>query len=411
MKLIEAKGKSVLARCGIAVPAGEVAATPEAAEAAARSIGRPVVVKAQVLAPGRKQKGGILFADSPEEAKKAAAKLLGAAIGEETCREVLVEEKLEIVRETYLAAMVDTSAADVMLIFSPKGGESIEDLFRDSPDQVATFHHNPLRPFYPFYGRKLASAARAERKDIPRLGQAAHSLYHGLRRFDARLMEINPLAVVKTPGREGIKPGEKLVAVDAIVNLDEDAVLRNLELQKMGISMEEERPRPPTENELKAIEIDKKDYRGSVHYQDLDPDGDIGTVTVGSGLSLTMLDLLRNAGLRPKGFCDCSGSPPAHKVHECVKLVLSLPGVKGFLFMSGVVTQDLVVTAEGIVSAFKEMKPEIPFVVRLAGNRDREALETLKAGGIEHAFPRKAYVEDCVAKLQELMKARAEAVR
>jgi len=395
MRLLEYRGKQLFARIGIPVPRGRVATEPAQAEAIARELGVPVMVKAQVLAPSRGARGGILPADDAAAAAQAAAQLLGRSLGEEVCREVLVEERLEIAQELYAAVTIDPIRHDILFLLSARGGAEIEKIFAEFPQDVIRHNHSPLEPFFPFHGRQLARAAGLTGGAVGGVGQILFQLYQAFREFQAKLVEINPL-VITAKGQ--------VVAADAIVQLDEDAAFRVRALKELGIPMEEERPRAPTARELEAIEIDKKDYRGVVHYQDLDAAGDIGVVSVGSGFSLTLLDILDRYGLHPANFCDCSGSPPASKVYQAVKLVLSIPGIRGFLFMSGVVTQDLTVTAQGIVQAFQELRPQIPFVVRLAGNRDREAYELLQAGGITHAFPRKALVETCVEKLRTLMR-------
>ncbi len=399
MRLPEYRGKQLLARSGIAVPRGSVAAEPAQAEAIARELGVPVMVKAQVLAPSRGARGGIVAADDSVAAAQASAQLLGRSFGTEVCREVLVEERLEIAQELYAAVTIDPVRQDILFLLSLRGGADIEKIFAEHPQDVVRHNHSPLEPFFPFHGRQLARAAGLQGAAISGVGQILFQLYQAFREFQAKLLEINPL-VITAKGQ--------LVAADAIVQLDEDAAFRVRALKELAIPMEEERPRPPTPRELEAIEIDKKDYRGVVHYQDLDAAGDIGVVSVGSGFSLTLLDILDRYGLRPVNFCDCSGSPPASKVYQAVKLVLAIPGIRGFLFMSGVVTQDLTVTAQGVVQAFQELRPQIPVVVRLAGNRDREAYELLKAGGIAHAFPREALVETCVEKLRALMEEQAQ---
>ncbi|HEY4682446.1 MAG TPA: ATP-grasp domain-containing protein [Candidatus Acidoferrales bacterium] len=396
MRLVEALGKELFKRVGLAVPRGRRARTPDEAAAAAEALGGTVVIKAQILAPGRGKKGGIVFADSPAKAREAAACLLGKVFGLETVCEVLVEEKLSIARELYAAVMIDPHRQDILFLASTCGGGDIEEVFRSSPEEVVRSNHSPLEPFLPFQGRKLARAMGLEGAAVAKVGQALFALYKAFRQYEARLLEINPLVLTEK--------GD-VVAADAIVQIDEDAAFRLPVLKELGIEMEEERPRPPTPRELAAQQIDKRDYRGVVHYQDLYEDGTVGVVSVGSGFSLTLLDILSEYGLKPADFCDCSGSPPAAKVYEAVKLTLGIPDIKGFLFLSGVVTQDLTVTAEGIVKAFAELKPAIPFVVRLAGNRDREALAILKAGGVVESFPRETFVEECVERLKALMEA------
>lgn len=380
------------------MPAGAAASSVEEAHAAAERLVKPVVIKAQLLAPGRGKQGAIRFASSPEEAAREAGALIGTIFGTEICRRVLIEERVAIARELYVSVLVDARRRQLLLLLAAEGGGDIEKLFALAPEKVIRHHHRPLAPFLPFLGRKLARELGLEGGAIGKVGSVLQRLVGAARRFEARLIEVNPLALTEA--------GEA-VAVDAVVNLDEDAFFRHPDLKGLGIEMEEERPRPATPREIAAVEIDKKDYRGVVHYQDIDLDGDVGIVSVGSGFSLTLQDILHHYSLRPANFCDCSGSPPASKVYQSVKLVLSNPNVRGFLFMSGVVTQDLTVTAEGIVQAYKELQPGVPFVVRLAGNRDREAHVLLKEAGIEQVFRREDHIENCVEKLKSLMAAEA----
>jgi succinyl-CoA synthetase beta subunit len=398
MKLHEIHGKALLQRAGVPVPAGEAAASVEEARAAAERIGRPVVVKAQLLAPGRGKRGGIRLAATPGDAAREAGALLGATFGPETCRRLLVEEQVSIARELYAAVLVDARRRQLLVLLAAEGGGDIEELFARAPERVIRHYQRPLAPFHPFLGRKLARELGLTGGAIGKVGAVVGRLVEAARRYEARLVEVNPLAITEA--------GEA-VAVDAVVNLDEDAFFRHPDFKALGIEMEEERPRPPTPREIAAVEIDKQDYRGVVHYQDIDADGDVGVVSVGSGFSLTLQDILHHYSLKPANFCDCSGSPPASKVYQSVKLVFSNPKIRGFLFMSGVVTQDLTVTAEGIVQAYQELRPGVPFVVRLAGNRDREAYTLLKAAGIEHVFRREDAIETCVEKVKSLMAAGA----
>ncbi len=398
MKLHEIEGKALLARAGVPVPAGSAALTPEEVQAAAAKLGKPVVIKAQLLAPGRGKKGAIRFAATLEEAAEAARALLGATFGNETCRRVLVEEQVAVARELYASVLVDSRRRQLLLLLAAEGGGDIEELFARAPEKVIRRHLRPLAPVHPFLGRRLAHDLGLTGGAISKVGTALTGLVEAARRFEARLLEVNPLVLTESG---------QAMAVDAVVNLDEDAFFRHPEFKELGIEMEEERPRPPTPREIASVEIDKKDYRGVVHYQDIDPDGEVGVVSVGSGFSLTLQDLLHHYSLKPANFCDCSGSPPASKVYQSVKLVLSNPKIRGFLFMSGVVTQDLTVTAEGLVQAYQELRPAVPFVVRLAGNRDREAYTMLKDGGLEHVYRREDHIETCVEKLKSLMGAEA----
>ncbi len=395
MKLVEHLGKRLVSRSGIQTPRSELANSPQEARRAAESLECPVVVKAQILAPGRGKHGGILFADTPKAAAEAAESLLNKSFGPELCRSVLVEERLEIEEELYLAFTVDASRRRLSLILTRHGGGEVETVFETRPQDVLVEPVGALETFHPFKGRELALKMGLRGKAVVKVGDAITKLVACGRANDCRLAEINPLVLTKD-GR--------VVAADAVLNVDEDAHFRLGWMSEFGLSMEEERPRQATQRELEAAEIDRVDYRGSVHYQDIDENGDVGTVTVGSGFSITMLDVLGNYGLKPANFCDCSGSPPAEKVRQSCEIVLSIRGIKAFLFLSGIMTQDLTVTARGIIDAYEKLSPTIPFLVKLAGNRDREAYQMMVDAGLPHVYQREVAVETIVEDCVRLMK-------
>lgn len=396
MKLVEHLGKRLLARSGILTPKGELASSSADALRAAEKLEGPVVVKAQILAPGRGKHGGILFAENAKEAAEAAGSLLNKNFGPELCSSVLIEERLNIAEELYLAFTVDAPRRRLNLILTRHGGGDVEKIFREQPQDVIVEPIGAFETFHPFKGRELALRMGLRGKAVLKVGDAITKLVACGRANDCRLAEINPLVLTE----DG-----QVVAADAVMNVDEDAHFRLRWMNEFGLSMEEERPRQATPRELLAAEIDRVDYRGSVHYQDINENGDVGTVTVGSGFSITMLDVLGNYGLKPANFCDCSGSPPAEKVRKSCEIVLSIPKIKAFLFLSGIMTQDLTVTAQGIIEAYRELSPTIPFMVKLAGNRDREAYQMMVDAGLPHVYQREdpveSIVEDCVRLLEE----------
>ena len=394
MRLTEAQGKAIFAAEGIAVPRGRLVRTP--AEAAAAALG-PVVVKAQVLAPGRGKAGGVVFAETPREARAAAAKLLGAALLGMTVETVLVEERLAIAEELYLAIALNALRGRIDVLMSRRGGADVE---AAEGGAVRTVSSSSLTALEPYRAREQARELGLGGRPLLEFAGILHRAFALFRKADARLLENNPL--VRTPD-------DRPIAADAILHIDDDAHFRQQRLEARGIVLGEERPRPPTAREIEAAKIDQADYRGAVHYVDLDPDGEVGVISVGSGFSITLVDLLRNAGLRPANFCDCSGNPPAAKVERAGRLILSMPQLQGFLVMSGVVSQPLDITAEGIVRAVAALRPTIPVVVLLAGNRDREAQALLKAHGIPEAYDKTTDFEFVIGRLKALM-AEKEAV-
>ncbi|MBV9229205.1 MAG: hypothetical protein JOZ18_07815 [Chloroflexi bacterium] len=398
MRLTEWQGKRLLSMAGIPIPRGALAYSGVEAEKIAERYVDGVAIKAQVLSPGRGLYGGIRFVDTPSQAAEVTTAIQGTTILGEVVTSVLVEERLPVVAELYLAIRINASQRSIDLIASQLGGNGIEERARTNPEQFVTTSHQRNKPFLPYEGRTLAARLGLKGKALLDFSILVVHLYDAFCRFDARLLEINPVGLL-TDGR--------MVALDAVALLDDDAFYRSKSLEDMGIFVGEEKLRPPTRREQLASSIDREDYRGAVHYVDLDPNGEVGVISVGSGFSIALMDMLDAFGLTQANFCDCSGNPSAEKVKRATQLVLSIPSVRGFLFASGVVSQPLDVTAAGIIAAFEETPPSVPVVIRLAGDRDREGCSMLHSVGITHAYTRERDIEDCIAELRDLIQAAA----
>ena len=394
MRLTEAQGKWILHSAGVPIPQGELARSVAEAEQIARDYANGVVMKAQVLSPGRGLHNGVRFAKDAAEVATLAQAMLHTSIQGEFVSSILVEERMAVVAELYLAVRINSSRRCIDIITSQLGGNGIEEKARISPERFLVTTHRRNIPFFPYEARSIALRTGLRGKSLLSFADMIVRLYTAFCRFDARLLEINPV---------GLLPDGRVIALDAIALLDDDASFRLKQLEEIGLSVGEEKTRPPTERELLAAAIDRDDYRGAVHYVDLDPQGEVGVISVGSGFSIALMDMLDTAGMTQANFCDCSGNPSADKVKRATQLVLSIPSVRGFLFASGVVSQPVDITARGIITAFQETPPSVPVVIRLAGDRDREGCEMLRAAGVAHAYSRERDMEDCLAELRDLM--------
>ena len=358
MKLLEYQAKEVLASLGIPIPPGKVARTPEEAAAACRELG-PVAVKAQVPVGGRGKAGGIKLAKTPEEARTAAAQIIGMDIKGFKVPLVYCEAALEIGREIYLGFTVDRDARANILMLSAKGGMDIEQVAEESPDSIARLYPNPWRGPLDFELNQLVY--KAELGELARpLAALIKKLYRAIPELDAVTAEINPLVVTKS--------GE-LVAGDAKLEIDENAAYRRKDLeQRFGSMLEGD-----------AYEVEAK--KRGLTYVSLD--GEIGIIGNGAGLCLSTLDLVQRAGGRAANFCDLGGGAKAEVVENALAVILMNPRVKGVLMnvFGGITRGDEV--AKGLVTARDNLKMQLPLVVRLSGTKEEEGRKILKENGIE----------------------------
>lgn len=358
MKLLEYQAKEVLSSLGIAIPPGRVARTPDEAAAACAELG-PVAVKAQVPVGGRGKAGGIKLAKSPEEARAAAAQIIGMDIKGFKVPLVYCESALEIEREIYLGFTVDRDARANILMLSAKGGMEIEQVAEESPASIARLYPNPWRGPLDFELAQLVYDAELGELARP-LAALIKKLYRAIPDLDAVTAEINPLVVT----RKG-----DVIAGDAKLEIDENAMWRHKDLEaKYGSVLEGD----PYEVEAKK--------RG-LTYVSLG--GDIGIIGNGAGLCMGTLDLVQRAGGRPANFCDIGGGAKAEVVENALAVILMNPDVKGVVMnvFGGITRGDEV--AKGLVAARDHLKMKLPLVVRLSGTRAEEGREILKQNGIE----------------------------
>ncbi len=378
-KLLEYQGKRLLREQGISVPEGDATSTPQEAREIAARLSRPVAVKAQVEATGRYKAGGIQFASTPDEAKKAAEDLLGKEIKGLKVEKVLIEEKLDVDRELYAGVIVNDSykVKGPVLMFSTQGGVEIEEVAAESPGMVTSLNVNILDGITVKDARDLVSKFDISMPLIEPLSEVVHGLYEVFRKYSARSAEINPLVLTK----DG-----KFYPADCRIVIDQSSVFKHPEL---GIDYPREIGRPPTELERIAWRVEEEDYRGTGYFVQLAEgfgpgEGYVGFHGLGGGGAMLGGDALMRQGLKLANFAESSGNPTASKVYRVVKLVFSQPNIDGFVLMGAMVAnQEQWHHAHALVRALKEElknRPNFPVVILIAGNKEKESLEILREG-------------------------------
>jgi succinyl-CoA synthetase beta subunit len=377
-RLHEHEGKALFKIAGMPIPEGDVARTPEEAGKIAEKIGKPVVIKVQIWAGGRGKAGGVKFADTPQEAEKVAASLLGTTIKGLLVEKVLVEEKLAIEKE-YYAGIIVNAQADArcpVVMFSTEGGMDIESV---PDDKIALMNVNVIRGFRIYDALNLANKVKVPSKYINQVARLIFGLYETFKNYGARLIEINPVVITK----DG-----KVLAGDCRISIDDSTVIRHPEL---GIEVAREAPTPPTELDKLGWWVEEKDLRGTCYFaemnneiKDMEVIGTIGYHGMGGGGAMLGVDGLNKQGLKVADFADTSGNPPASKVYRAAKLVFSQKGIDGYMlggFMAA--NQEQWHHAHGVVKALREelpKRPGFPVVILLAGNKEKESLEILREG-------------------------------
>jgi succinyl-CoA synthetase beta subunit len=353
MDLLEYQGKQLFARHDIPVPEGRHARSVDEAVAAAREIGFPCVIKAQVKIGGRGKAGGIKVAGDEDEAREHAGAILGMDIRGFTVHELWVEQASEIEAEYYASIIFDRSAKQPLIMLSTRGGMDIEAVAEESPDAIATLHVDPLLGFQDFHGRRLAFEAGVDGDLVRPVGAFLHRLYGTFVSEEAMLVEVNPLIV--TPKRD-------VAALDAKVTLDDNALMRHPDnAQLRDPSAEDPQEQMAKERGLTYVKLD----------------GDIGILGNGAGLVMSTLDVVTQYGGKPANFLDAGGGSKAEAITSAVEVILSNPSVKAVLFniFGGITRCDEV--ANGLVEAFHQIEPSVPFVVRLDGTNDAEGRRIL----------------------------------
>jgi succinyl-CoA synthetase beta subunit len=348
MDLLEYQGKQLFKKHGVPVPDGRPATTvPEAVEAA-EELGYPVVIKAQVQIGGRGKAGGIKLAKDRAEAEEHATAILGMDIRGFTVHELYVEEGSEIDEEYYAAIVFDRSAKKPMAMLSRMGGMDVEEVAETDPEAMRMLHVDPLLGLQDFHGRRLAFESGIAEDVIRPVGAMLAKLYDVFVREDATLVEVNPLLITK---------GREVVALDAKVTVDDNALFRHPDVAEMrDLSAEDPQERMAKERGLTYVKLD----------------GNVGILGNGAGLVMSTLDVVAQAGGTPANFLDAGGGSKAEAITSAVEVILSDEKVKAVLFniFGGITRCDEV--ARGLIEAFEQIKPDVPFVVRLDGTNDQE---------------------------------------
>ncbi len=366
MKIHEYQGKELLRKYGVAVPRGIVALSVEEAYKAAKELGSEVVVvKAQIHAGGRGKGGGVKLAKSPEEAREIAAKMLGMNLithqtGPEgrQVRVLLIEEGLPIDKEFYLGIVLDRATGRPVFMASAAGGMDIEEVAAKTPEQIMKETIDPAIGFQAFQARKLAFSLGLPAQLIGQAVKFMQSLYHAYEQMDASLMEINPFLLTKD-GR--------LIALDAKVNFDDNAMFRHkdfLDLRDL--------------NEEDPLEIEASKF--DLNYIKLD--GNIACMVNGAGLAMATMDIIKLAGGEPANFLDVGGGASQERVEAAFRILLADENVKAVLIniFGGIVRCDMV--ARGVVEAAKNLGIQVPVVVRLEGTNVEEGQRVIRESGM-----------------------------
>ena len=366
MKIHEYQGKELLKKYGVPVPRSIVANTPEEAEQAARDLGTDVVVvKAQIHAGGRGKGGGVKLAKSPEEAKQIASEMIGmnlvthqtGAEGREV-KMLLIEEGLPIDQEFYLGITLDRASGKDVFMASSEGGTEIEEVAAKTPEKILKEKIEPGLGLQPYQARNLAFGLGLPKELINQAAKFMIQLYDAYQKMDATIVEINPFLKTKD---------NRLIALDAKINFDDNAMFRHKDYAELRDLNEEE----PLE-----IEASKSD----LSYIKLD--GDIGCMVNGAGLAMATMDIIKLSGGEPANFLDVGGGASQERVEDAFRILLADENVKAVLIniFGGIVRCDMV--ANGVVAAAKNLGVEIPIVARLAGTNVEEGKKVLAESGI-----------------------------
>jgi len=367
LKIHEYQAKALLVQYGIPVPKGNVVHTPAEAKKMATEIGGKVVVKAQAYAGGRGKAGGIKTVNSPEDAEKAARQMIGTKLvthqtGPEgvPVSKVLVEEASDAARELYLSILVDAVSHLPVMMASEAGGMEIEEVAQSAPERIFKSHIDPAIGFQPFQGRKLAYGMHLDGGQVGEATRLMTNLYKLFMDKDCSLAEINPL-VVTADG--------KLLALDAKLNFDDNALYRHKDIQELRDKEQEE-----------PLEIQARDW-GINNYVKMD--GDIGCMVNGAGLAMAVNDLIQYCGGRAANFLDIGTLNNTERVVNSFKMFIADPRIKAVLvnIFGGMARVDVI--AKGVVEAYQQMDIPFPIVVRLAGTNLEEGERILAESGID----------------------------
>lgn len=361
MKIHEYQAKQLFADAGIPVPPGEIATTPVEAFEIAQRINRSVMVKSQVHVGGRGKAGGIKFAETAEATKVLATGILGMEIKGLTVKKVLITAAEDIISESYVGIILDRATKRPVIMVSPAGGVDIEEVAAKTPQKIFKLAVDPVVGLRPFQARNLAYKLYRDIGQVRPAADIIMKLYKVFWEVDASLVEINPLIT---------NTAAQVVAIDAKVNIDDNALFR----QKNIAAMRDLDAEEPSEAEARE---------GNLSFVKLDG-GNIGCMVNGAGLAMATMDLVKRYGGDPANFLDIGGSSNPQKVVTALRIITSDPNVRAILIniFGGITRCDDV--AHGIVAALEELKPTVPIVVRLTGTNEEAAARILAKCKLPH---------------------------
>ena len=376
MRLHEFETADIFESMGIPAPRRGVAGSVQEAVHVAGEIGYPVMLKAQVLVGSRGLAGGIRSAATPEELKAAAEELFISEINGLPVRKILVEEKAEIWKELYVGVTVHGYEGRPVIVTSTEGGVRIEETARSSPEKIASILVDPAVGFYPYQARALLRRLGLGSNLLNAFTDVIAQVYNVFIRYEALIVEINPLAVLPNGG---------LLAVDAVLEIDDSA------LSRLRYPMPDPVERIENPRERRGKEI-------GVTYVDLG--GDIGLISSGAGLGMASMDIIANT-MKPANFLETGGGITADLLYKCMDLVMMKPGLRGILINVYGGINPIHEGAKGVVRYVREHRVKIPIVVKALGNHQEETWEILRSGGV-HVVTHPA-TEKAVERLRELV--------
>jgi len=369
MKIHEYQAKELFKKYKIPIPAGGAAFSVEEARKVAAGLGGwPVVVKAQIHAGGRGKGGGVKLARSADEVNTVAGQILGMTLvthqtGPEgrMVRKVLVEQGLNIKKELYLSIIPDRASAKIVLMASEAGGMDIEEVAAKTPEKIIKVFVDPLLGLQGYHCRQLAFGLNLPPAAVKSFMPMIQNLYRLFVEYDCSLVEINPLVITAE---------EAVIALDAKVNLDDNALFRHKDVLEFR-DLEEEDP----------LEVEASKF--NLNYINLD--GNVGNMVNGAGLAMATMDIIKLAGAEPANFLDVGGGASAEMVANGFRIILGDPNVKGVLIniFGGILRCD--VLANGVVEAVKQVKVQVPIIVRLEGTNVEQGREILANSGLTFA--------------------------
>nr|HID57943.1 ADP-forming succinate--CoA ligase subunit beta [Desulfobacterales bacterium] len=372
MKIHEYQAKELMRKFSVPLPQGDVAFTPsEAREVAEKLQSQAFAVKAQIHAGGRGKGGGVKIAKSPQEVEKAASEILGMTLvtpqtGPEgkVVRKVLVEEVVEIEQELYLGITIDRSIACPVIMMSAAGGMEIEEIAARSPEMIKKEAVNPITGLVPFQIRNLVFGLGLDPSMVKTCSTFLVPLYRLFTEYDCSLVEINPLVITSD---------KRMIALDAKINFDDNALYRHSDLTDLRDPDEED----PLEREASKYKL---------NYIRLE--GNVGAMVNGAGLAMATMDLIKNAGAEPANFLDVGGGANAEMITNGFRIILSDSRVKAILIniFGGILRCDTL--AEGVIEAAKNVEIKVPLIVRLEGTNVEKGRSMLRESGIDFKVAR-----------------------